>query len=229
MSVSLELSKENLQLSIKRFVVLLTVTVLSIQVVLLYHIDRFGSVDHAQNADVIIVLGAGLDQFGQPTASLVARAIHAASLYQVGFADKVLCSGGVTRNNFPSEATICAQILENAGLPRSAVELEEKSRSTQENAIQSIQWMSERSVRTAIVVSSSYHLWRASWLFHRLGYDVYTSPAPANYLGPTRYFHSLLREVLAVNWQYFVNLFGLPWTGFPPNLGFFPEKISIHM
>lgn len=182
---------------------------------LLYHIDRFGRVDHAQNADVIIVLGAGLDQFGQPTASLVARAIHAASLYQIGFADKVLCSGGVTRNSFPSEATICAQILENAGLPRSAVELEEKSRSTQENAIKSIQWMSERSVRTAIVVSSSYHLWRASWLFRRLGYDVNTSPAPVGYLGPARYFHSLLREVLAVNWQFFVNLFGLPWTSFP--------------
>ena len=196
---------------------------------LLFHIDRFGRVEHVQNADVIIVLGAGLDRLGQPTASLVARANHAASLYQLGFADRVLCSGGVTRNNFPSEAAICLQILENAGLPRSSVELEEISKSTQENAILATQWMSERSVRTAIVVSSSYHLWRASWLFRRLGYDVITSPAPAGYLGPAKYFQSLLREVLAVNWQLFVHLFGLPWTDFPRHLGFFPEKISIHM
>lgn len=162
------------------------------------------------------MLGAGLEANGQPSKSMFARVKHAASLFHQDYAEMVLCSGGITLPNHPSEAAVCAQLLAEAGVPDSAIALEEKSHSTQENAIHSTHWMKKHSLDTALVLSSSYHLWRARWNFRALGVDVITSPAPGGYLSPTEYVRALLREGLAMNWQSLIHVFGLPWRDFPP-------------
>ena len=182
---------------------------------LLITIDRFGRIDQAQAADIIIVLGAGLREDGRPTETMIARAEHGAALYHRGFAETVLCSGGVTRRELQSEAAACAAVLRLAGVPDLAIRLEEISGSTEENAIHAARLMRETGWQKALVVSSSYHLWRARWLFADIGHEVWTVPAPAGYLSPVKYARALLREVLAVNWQLAVKVLGLPWTDFP--------------
>ncbi len=185
------------------------------QLTLLHRIDRFGRLDHAEVSDLIIVLGAGFDADGRPSKSMKARATHAASLYHEGYAEQLLCSGGFTRPDHPSEAAVCAQLLMAAGVPDPAIAREEKSHSTQENAIHSTQWMHRHSQDAALVVSSSYHLWRARWLFRSRGVEVGTSPAPGGYLTPVEYLRALLRESWAMNWHRLSDAFGLPWTDFP--------------
>ena len=205
-----------MQRLLRRAVVLTGLLFALAQGALLITIDRFGRIDQAQAADIIIVLGAGLREDGQPTETMIVRAEHGAALYHRGLAETVLCSGGVTREEFQSEAAACAVVLRQAGVPDSAIWLEEISGSTEENAIQSARLMRDNSWRNALVVSSSYHLWRARWLFADVGYEVWTSPAPAGYLSPPRYARAILRETLAVNWQLAVDALGLPWTDFPP-------------
>lgn len=201
---------------LKRAALFVALLILSIQVVLLISIDRFGRENRAYAADVIIVLGAGLRPDGQPTETMIARARHGATLFHEGIAPVLLCSGGQTRQPFQSEAAACASILREAGVPAAVIHLEEMSQSTEENAIQSRQWMDAQGWRQALLVSSSYHLWRARWRFDRAGIIARTSPAPAGYLTPLQYGRAIMREVLAVNWQLAVDALGFSWTDFPP-------------
>jgi uncharacterized SAM-binding protein YcdF (DUF218 family) len=69
--------------------------------------------------------------------------------------------------------------------------------------------------RTALVVSDRYHLLRANWLFTSAGIPVITTPSTVAYLGPLNYARNVAREVAALEWQMFANLFNLPFTHVP--------------
>lgn len=88
------------------------------------------------------------------------------------------------------------------GVPRSAIVLEETSRTTAENARQARQLMQRHGWHSAIVVSDSYHVLRARYLFARAGVDAGASPVPAAEVGsPLFYVMSVGREVAALQWQ----------------------------
>lgn len=152
-----------------------------------------GSRDRARPADVIIVLGAGEIATGS-------RTTHAVELYHQGIAPWLLCSGGYRGPSGQTEAALCAAQAEQAGVPPSALVLEPESRSTEENARNAAAIMRERGWQTAVVVSDSYHLLRARWMFSREDVPVWTSPAPSpGGVFDTLYF--LAREVGAVVYQ----------------------------
>lgn len=178
-------------------------------VVLIVIIVRYGQQHRAQPADVIIVLGGG-------TEGTERRAEHGAALYRAGYAPVVLCSGGVDRQDI-SEAQRCARTLVQHGVPGSAVVLEERSLSTEENAIETRAIMQAAGWRTAVLVSDSYHLWRARWLFEERGITVYTSPAQrtTGALAASDHAYSVLREVVAVVWHAGKSALGLPYTRTP--------------
>jgi uncharacterized SAM-binding protein YcdF (DUF218 family) len=140
---------------------------------------------------------------GQPGTSLARRAAHAASLYQQGYADYVLCSGGVG-DNPPSEAeAACGRVVE-LGVPQDAIVYEEAAHSTEENAAFAAAIMRARGWRSAILVTDGFHLLRATWMFQRTGVTVYASPAQIT-VGPMDTVERLGREVREA--------FGLAWYG----------------
>ena len=193
---------------------LLAVTLLAwlwVMVVLVTVIDAYGRVDRAQPADVIVVLGAGLRRDSQPGPALTRRAAHAARLWQAGYAPVVICSGGNPGNHTRSEAAACAELLLADGVPQSAIVLEDRSRSTEENALYTRALMTERGWQTAVVVSDGFHLFRALRLFRNANIPVFTSPADVQ---PTavEYTIFLLREAAAFNWQLFKDALNLPVT-----------------
>ena len=166
-----------------------------------------GRNDQARAADVIVVLGAGLERGGRPSQALMRRAWHAAALYGRGVAEWVICSGGVGAGQRRSEAAACGELLEQSGVPAEAILLEERSRSTEENAALSGAILAERGWREVVLVSDGYHLLRARWLFERMGQPVWTSPAA----DPRRSWHLFytMREVWALYWtglRYLLNL-----------------------
>lgn len=166
-------------------------------------IDQYGYVDQTQPADVIVVLGAQVTGSGQPGTSLARRAAHAASLYHQGYADHVLCSGGVG-DNPPSEArAACGRVME-LSVPPGAIVYEEEAHSTEENAAFSAKIMRARGWRTAILATDGFHLFRAAWMFQRVGITVYPSPAQIT-AGPMDTVERLGREVREV--------LGLAWYG----------------
>lgn len=169
----------------------------------------YGQTDRAQPADVIIVLGAGLKRDLTPSAGLIRRAERGAELWKAGYAPAIICSGGHAQWAERSEADACAEVLRENGVPAAAIVLEEGSRSTEENALYSHEIMNTRGWTSALVVSEGYHLLRASWIFSVEGIDATFSPASE----PTPFFnqlYSIAREIVALHWQVFKTVLGLP-------------------
>jgi uncharacterized SAM-binding protein YcdF (DUF218 family) len=179
--------------------------------VLVVVINAYGRIDRAQPADVIIVLGAGLRADNTPGPALTRRAAHAAELWKAGFAPVIICSGGSPGNRPRSEADACAELLRGYDIPAGAIVLENRSRSTEENAFESKAIMDAKGWQTAIVVSDKYHVFRANRLFRNAGIPAYTSPVPTDPpLGD--FLNAMLREIVAFHWQLLKEAFNLPIT-----------------
>lgn len=182
-------------------------------VVLAGAVFAYSRVDDAHEADVILVLGAGLRRDGRPGPALWRRGEQAAALYAQGYADHLICSGGITSQQPRSEADACREVLESFGVPREAIILEEASRSTEENAAYSRTIMQSNGWTRLLVVSDGYHLLRTQWIFAQQGMAIYTSPAAdppfLNLLS------SMGREVVALHWQLVKSILNLPITYVP--------------
>jgi uncharacterized SAM-binding protein YcdF (DUF218 family) len=179
--------------------------------VLLIVIDAYGRIDHTHSADVIIVLGAGLTPDNLPGPALTRRTAHAANLWRSHYAPMIICSGGKPGNRPRSEADACAERLRENGVPDAAIIQEDRSRSTEENAIQCHVIMRANGWQTAIVISDNFHLFRAYRLFSHEGIVTYTSPA-TELPDPLTYVVYMLREVVAFHWQLMKEVFNLSVT-----------------
>lgn len=163
-----------------------------------------GTVDEAVRSDVIIVLGAALSDDGTPYKALTRRSQHAARLWKSGLAPMIICTGGIGRTvRIPrSEADGCREVLMREGVPRTAIVLEESSRTTEENARNARAIMVARGWGRAILVSDSYHVFRGGFIVRRAGIDAVRSPVPtAAVASPLFYVFSVVREVMALQWQ----------------------------
>jgi uncharacterized SAM-binding protein YcdF (DUF218 family) len=169
--------------------------------------------DGAQQADVIVVLGAGLRRDGRPGPAIIRRGEHAAALYAEGYAPRLICSGGYAMARNRSEAEACREVLMAHGVPEDAILLEERSRSTEENALYTREIMDANGWGTALVVSDGYHLLRAGWIFAQEGVPVYLSPSADPPL--INHVTAVGREVLALHWQLFKTIFNIPSTYVP--------------
>jgi uncharacterized SAM-binding protein YcdF (DUF218 family) len=132
----------------------------------------------------IIVLGGGIEvpQPGwrdDPDLSGAAdRVWFGARLYRAGKAPLVVLSGG-TLDQSPgaqSEASAMATFIEDLGVPASALLLEDQSRTTSENAINTIALLHERGINEAFLVTSAMHMPRALGVFRKLGLNVIAAP-----------------------------------------------------
>jgi uncharacterized SAM-binding protein YcdF (DUF218 family) len=145
---------------------------------------------------------------------LIRRAEHAAALYADGIAPVVICTGGVGYGRARSEADACAELLRARGVPDTAIVLEDRSRSTEENALYTRAIMEANGWETAVVVSDGYHLLRATLIFNHEGITNTTSPVASQ--PPLRVLLPALgREVAAFHWLLFKTVFNLPITYVP--------------
>jgi uncharacterized SAM-binding protein YcdF (DUF218 family) len=175
-------------------------------------INAYGQVDHAQPADVIIVLGAGLRADNTPGPALTRRSLHAADLWRRGLAPVIICTGGKPGNRTRPEADACAELLRAEGVPAEAILQETESRSTEENALYTRTMIEARGWHSAILVSDGYHLFRAQHLFSNQAIPVYTSPVTKSSPGAIEYAVFIGREIMALHWQLLKETFNIPVT-----------------
>jgi uncharacterized SAM-binding protein YcdF (DUF218 family) len=100
-------------------------------------------------------------------------------LYQAGKAPLIIVSGG---NVFPqeglrSESAYTAELLEEWGIPRDTILIEENSRSTRENALETARLLRERKLDRALLVTSAFHMPRALATFRTAGINAIPSPS----------------------------------------------------
>ncbi|NEQ80238.1 MAG: YdcF family protein [Moorea sp. SIO2I5] len=156
-------------------------------------------------ADVIVILGGAtkppfpprptpeVDEAGD-------RVLYGAQLYREGKAPWVIPAGGrivwgSSSNNsnqrlssqtgqssqqLASESEDMAQILEDLGVPRSAIIQESRSLNTHQNAVNVRKILDQRDLRKVLLVTSAIHMPRSVLVFRRQGIDVI--PAPTDFL-----------------------------------------------
>lgn len=154
-----------------------------------------------RKCDVIVVLGAAVWSRGRPSPTLDRRVRRGLELFQQGEADRLLFTGGLGRHP-PAEAEVMRRIALEAGIDVARIEVETASRTTMENAVNSVKIMSDRGWHTAILVSDRMHLPRAALVFRALGIKVRVRGVSGAWTqGPfRRWWHYPLYEVAAFLW-----------------------------
>jgi uncharacterized SAM-binding protein YcdF (DUF218 family) len=198
-----------------RLLVKLVIGWLIVDVLIAIAVHVHGQRVQLQQADVIIVLGSGLNRDGSAGKTLTRRAIQATRLWKQGHAPAILCSGGRTPGFRQSEAAACREALLANGVAEAAIHLEEQSHSTEENALHSRPVMRAQGWQSSLLVTDSFHMLRASWIFDGYGIPHSDAPVPANQIATGWYFNRIGREVLALQWQAVKKLLHLPATAGP--------------
>jgi len=138
-------------------------------------IERQSDVDEARPADVILVLGAA-EYRGRPSPVLEARLNHALDLYLRKIAPYILTTGGAGGDPFYTEGDVGRAYLSRRGVPSEAILVEPEGESTAESIAAAAEIMRQRNLRSAVVVSDGYHIFRVKQMLLSQGIVVYGSP-----------------------------------------------------
>lgn len=142
------------------------------------HLHRVGQRAPALpgRAVTAVILGARVYRDGAASPALIDRVALGVSLLKQGRAQRLLLSGG-TPDGRPTEASVMARLAREAGAPLDALELEEKSRSTFENARECAALLRARGESEVLLVSCDFHLARAGAHFRQHGFTVWPVPS----------------------------------------------------
>jgi uncharacterized SAM-binding protein YcdF (DUF218 family) len=150
---------------IKRTVLGLLVLLVLLAVAALIFPRPFLTVDSGPvNAEVIILLGGGSH----------ARAERVIQLFKDSAAPRIIVSGY-------GDCEINRFLLINAGVPAKAIQLENQSRTTQENAQLTVKLLREQKVKRVIIVTSWYHSRRALACFEHYGPELMVYSRPSDF------------------------------------------------
>jgi uncharacterized SAM-binding protein YcdF (DUF218 family) len=155
----------------------------------------FASRDNARPSDAIVVLGAA-QYAGRPSPVLKARLDHALELWNGQVAPRLIVTGGVGPGDVTSEAAVARVYAERNGVPADSILLEGSGRTTSESMQAVAEIMEENGMRSAVLVSDPFHMFRLWLLAQRYGIDGRTSPARRTQANPSadRRWGYILRE-----------------------------------
>ncbi|MDX1664415.1 MAG: YdcF family protein [Candidatus Promineifilaceae bacterium] len=156
----------------------------------------FAQQDQARTADAAIVLGAAA--YGQrPSPVLRERINHALLLYEQGYVESVIFTGGQGDPGEPSEGEVAARYALARGLPAEAIVVETTSTSTRENLANAQALAAAQGLDSFLLVSTPFHMRRAVAVAGDLGMEVYSSPTRTiPWISPFTRFRAYAREVV---------------------------------
>jgi uncharacterized SAM-binding protein YcdF (DUF218 family) len=163
------------------------------------------------DADFVMVLGSGLRDGVRVTPLLASRLERGrqvqAALVARGANPMLIVSGGKGGDERLSEAEAMARYLAERGVPAATVIREDRSRTTEENLTFSRAIMERsRPDYRCIIVTSSFHVFRAAIIARRVGVSgQVTAARTAGYYWPS----AMLREFAAVFLSYKLINFGI--------------------
>lgn len=131
--------------------------------------------EEAQPSEVILVLGAA-EYRGRPSPVLRARLDHALELYHRHMAPRILTTGGAGGDPVFTEGAVGRSYLVGHGVPPDAIIVETEGESTLESTAMASEIMRRMGLRSVIVVSDGYHIFRAKSMLEARGLKVYGSP-----------------------------------------------------
>ena len=131
-----------------------------------------------RKSDAIVVASAGVHRSGAPSPGSALRAYAAAKLYLEGIAPLIIITGGVT---IPYQPPVnikgMAIILQGMGVPAKNIIIENRSVDTYRNGIETTKILKRLELKTVLLVSHDYHLFRLVSVFKKLGVRAYAYAA----------------------------------------------------
>lgn len=142
-------------------------------------IHRQSTIDEARPADVIVILGAA-EYRGWPSPVLKARLDHGLELFREKLAPRILTTGGAGGDPVFTEGEVGRTYLVKNDVPSEAIIVEAEGESTVHSMAATTEIMRRMGLKSCIVVSDGYHIFRAKKMLEAQGLKVYGSPRPSS-------------------------------------------------
>lgn len=117
-----------------------------------------GSDTNCQIVDAIVAVSGGDTE---------SRTYQAVDLYKNGWSKTLIFSGAAQDKTGPSNAAAMKTIAVSAGVPDTAILIDEYSATTKQNADNTQEIFAKRNIKSVILVTSGYHQRRASLEFNK--------------------------------------------------------------
>ena len=135
--------------------------------------------DETRPADAILVLGAA-EYRGRPSPVLKARLDHALSLYRNKMAPSLITTGGAGGDPDYTEGGVGRSYLIEHDVPSEAIVVEPEGETTAHSIAAAGEIMQRMGLKSCILVSDGYHIYRAKKMLEFRGITVYGSPRQSN-------------------------------------------------
>ena len=144
----------------------------------------FANRDTAAPSDAIVILGAA-HYAGRPSPVLKSRLDHGYALWKSGLSKRLILTGGQRRGDVTSEAEAGRTYLRKLGVPDTVMLLEREGRNTEESIRAVSLLMRSSGLKSAILVSDPFHMFRlriVAWHYDLTARSspTQTSPISAN-------------------------------------------------
>jgi uncharacterized SAM-binding protein YcdF (DUF218 family) len=164
-----------------------------------FRVWQVGGQDTRHHADAIVVLGAA-QYNGRPSPVLAARLDHAIDLWNQGYAEWFVVTGGKLQGDRYTEADTERRYAVARGVPAAAILAETTGRTTLESMQHVRALFDKNGLHSALVVSDRTHMLRVLRLAADQGIVAWSSPtdtSPTD-LDPNLHFDSVVHEVGAM-------------------------------
>jgi len=162
---------------LRGLVVVCLVAVAAYPMWLAYRVWAQSHYDENRSVDAIVVLGAA-QYDGEPSPVFRARLNHGAYLYNEGFSDTVIVTGGKRKGDRFTEAEAGERYLASHGIPPEDVLSEARGRTTLQSLRRVRALARAEGIESILLVSDPLHSERVKRIATDLGFhEAYASPA----------------------------------------------------
>ena len=128
------------------------------------------------HADAIVVLAGGVGETGKAGGGSTERLNEAIELYRAGYAPYLVLSSGYVYSFKEAEEMRDRAIAQ--GVPAASIALELRSTNTYQNVTFVDEILRDHKWRSILLVSSPYHMRRATMVWHKLAPDIAVTATP---------------------------------------------------
>lgn len=156
-----------------------------------------------KNASIIIVLGSGVNRNGSLSSDFKAR-LDAGREYYEQNGGTIVVTGKKGRDEPIAEAIAAKRYLIKTGVNEADIRADDQSSNTHENIQNAYDLTKDIKDRKTVIVSTCFHLFRASFIAHKIGFDdVSLKPSVGNYwILPHYYareFFAFVKDFIVLN------------------------------
>lgn len=159
-------------------------------------ISRESKGDQVRPADVIVVMGAA-EYRGHPSPVFKLRLDHAVTLYEQHLAPYIMTTGGPGGDPSFTEGGVGRSYLIDRGVPAESVIVENEGESTAWSLSAATEILRRMGLRSCIIVSDGYHIFRVKRILQQQGFTVYGSPREAGDVSVPMEWWQYFRQAVA--------------------------------